>query len=214
MIKILIPAYNEENSIGNVVEEFSQLGQVVVCDNNSDDNTAEEAERAGAKVVFEKKVGKGNAIRKLLEEESDVYLITDADGAFKAEDGKKLLNLIANGADLVIGKRENLNEHNKNLILTRDISKKALNYYFNKRYPSNVKINDFMSGLRAFNNKIKFFELKSNGWDIETEMTLKAIKNNLKVIEIPVKVRPRHSGKQKSNIFNVGFPVLKRILFS
>ena len=214
MIKILIPAYNEEESIAGVVEEFKQLGQVVVCDNNSSDNTAEEAKKAGAKVVFEHKKGKGNAIRKLLEEESNTYLITDGDGAFKAEDGRKLLNLIANGADLVIGRRENLNEHNPNSIFFRVISKKLLINYINKKYKPNIRINDFMSGLRAFNHKIRNIELTSNGWSIETEMTLKAIKNNLKVIEIPIKVRPRQGGKQKSNVFNVGFPVLRRIIFS
>jgi hypothetical protein len=84
-----------------------------------------------------------------------------------------------------------------------------------KKYLSGKEITDFMSGYRVFNNKVRTMQqIKSNGFDIETEITIQTLKGGFSITEIPVKVKPRGSGVQKSNIFNVGFPVIKRILFS
>lgn len=212
-IRILIPAYNEEKNIEKVVNAFKKIGQVIVCNNNSTDNTKKQAKKAGAEVIFEKRKGKGYAIRRLLKQKADIYVLVDSDNAFYPENSKKMIDLIKNKkADMVIGKRININTHNKNSILLRNIFLKLLKTIFRIKFR---KVGDFMSGYRAFNNKVKEkLNLKSKGFEIETEITIQTIKNNLKILEIPVKVKPRRAGKQKSNIFNVGFRVLKTILLS
>jgi len=191
MIKILVPAYKERENIAKVAKEYSKYGKVV---------------------VIERK-GKGNAVRELLKEKADIYVLVDGDDAFYADDCKKMIGLIEDGkADIVIGKRTNINVHNKNSMFLRSIFLIMLKRLFRAKFGN---IDDFMSGYRAFNDKVKKkLKLKSKGFDIDTEITIQALKNNLRIMEIPVKVRSRRFGKQKSNILNVGFPVLKRIIFS
>lgn len=212
-VKILIPAMNEENNIRDVVKSFAKIGEVIICDNKSQDNTTEKAEEAGAKVVFEKRKGKGYCIRRLLEENADIYVLVDGDDAFYAQDCKRMINLIKQGrADMVIGRRTNLNEHNKNSIFLRKVFLRLLAALFRARFG---KIHDFMSGFRAFNGKVKgSLNLTSKGFGIDAEITIRALKNRFKILEIPVRVKPRKYGRQKSNVFNVGMPVLKRIILS
>jgi len=215
MIKILIPAFNEQGNIADVVNDFSKHGDVVVCDNESTDSTAEEARNAGAKVISSKK-GKGNAVRELLKEESGIYVLVDGDGAFNAEYLPMILGpLRAGSADIVIGKRANINIHNRNSMLFRRISLNLLQWIFNLRFGKEQKITDFLSGMRAFKRDVRDrLKLKSNGFGIEAEMTIQAIRSNFKIKEVEVPVRPRKHGRQSSNILNVGIPVLREILFS
>ncbi len=219
MIKILIPAHNEESCIAGVVNEFKKIGEVVVCDNNSNDKTMNAARDAEATVIFEKRKGKGFAIRKLLNEKADIYCLIDADGAFYAADVKKMLTLVKEDkADMVIGKRIDLNVHNRNSIFFRFLFIKLVKSLFNltfRKYIQKGRIHDFMSGCRCFNDKLKNdLKLTSKGFEIETEITIQALKRGFRIVEVPIKVRPRESGKQKSNILNVGLPVFWKILFS
>jgi len=210
---ILIPAFNEEKNIEKVVRDFKKLGSVVVCDNNSDDDTGLSAHKAGAKVVFEKWRGKGYAVRRLLLESSDVYVLVDGDGAFYAEDCVRMVDLIKSGkADMVIGKRVNINTHNKNSMFLRNVFLRLLKIIFRTKFG---KVSDFMSGYRVFSDEVKQgLNLKSKGFEIETEVTIQALRAGFRVVEVPVRVKPRRFGKQKSNIFNVGFRVLKTIILS
>jgi hypothetical protein len=191
MIKILIPAFKEGKNIAKAINDFKKYGKAIAY---------------GEK-------GKGNTVRKLLKEKSDIYVLVDGDDAFYAEDCNKMIDLVMNGkADMVIGKRINRDTHNKNSIFLRKMFLSFLELIFRLKYKNNY---DFMSGYRVFNDKVKQkLDLKSKGFDIDTEITIQAIKNKFRIIEVPVKVKPRKSGKQKSNIINVGFPVLKRIIFS
>jgi glycosyltransferase involved in cell wall biosynthesis len=214
MPKILVPAYNEEGNIGRVVKDFARHGNVVVCDNGSSDRTAEEAKEAGAKVIKAPK-GKGNAVRELLKEDGDVYLLVDGDGAFSHDCLEKVLDPIRRGkADMVIAKRLNIDEHNRKSPFIRRITLRLLQYIFNKRFHDHNKIYDFMSGMRAFTKQVQEkLNLKSNGFGIETEMTIQAIRSGLVVKEVDVLVNPRRHGMQKSNIINVGLPVMRLVMF-
>jgi len=190
MIKTLVSAYKEGVSTSEVMNSFKNYGKVVVIG----------------------KKGKGNTVRELLKEKADIYVLVDGDDAFYADDCKKMIGLIEDGkADMVIGKRVDVNVHNKNSTFLRNIFLKLLKFIFKTKYGD---IDDFMSGYRVFNDNVKKkLKLTAKGFDIDTEITIQALKNGLRVVEIPVKVKPRKFGKQKSNIFNVGFPVLRRILF-
>lgn len=217
MIKIIIPAKDEERSISKVVKDFKKYGKVVVCDNNSTDRTAQFAKKAGAKVVFEKRAGKGFAIRMLLKEKADIYCIVDSDDAFYPGDLAKMLNLIkTKKADMVIGKRININAHNKNSIIMRRIFLYLLRVLFNlkfKKYLKKNKLSDFMSGYRCFSKCIaEKLSLTSSGFDIETEITIQTLRRGFRIVEIPIEIKPRKSGNQKSNILNVGVPVLIRVI--
>jgi len=115
-VGVIIPARNEEKSIGLVVEQLLALhneqqtgliDELVVCDNGSNDLTCQRAKEAGARVVYENKAGYGTACLTALAAltPTDIILFTDGDHAFKAAQAIRLLDGIANGADLVIGSR-------------------------------------------------------------------------------------------------------------
>jgi glycosyltransferase involved in cell wall biosynthesis len=195
-ITIGIPCYNEEISIGKVVSDFrSEIpeSRIIVIDNNSKDKTSEKAKDAGAEVFFEKKLGKGNAVRKLFEiSDEDILILVDGDDTYFAKDVKKLIQpILENKADMVVGNRfayknDAMNEsHNFGNKLFRLI----LNLFFN------TKFKDILSGYRAFNKEFyKNTPLLSEKFEIETEMTLQALERNFNVIEIPINYQKRPAG--------------------
>jgi len=209
--KIIIPTLNEEDNIEKVVRDFKKLGSIIVCDNSTNQNTAKRAENAGAKVISEKQKGKGYAIRRLLQEKAEIYLLVDGDGAFNAEDAKTLLEMVATSScDMAIAYRTNIDDHTKGSKFIRKIGRNILKKLFIKRFNIDT---DFMCGMRAFNKKVMDeLDLKSNGFGIDTEITIQALQKNFIIKNKEVKVNPRIYGKQKANIFNVGFPILKLIL--
>jgi len=207
-ISILIPAYNEEKTIGKVINNFKKQlpeAKVYVCDNNSDDKTAEIAKKAGAHVLKENKQGKGYALRKLFNIESDIFVIVDGDNTYPSDKVKELIKPITeNKADMVIGARKRFNSgflrDIGNLIIT-----KLINLFFS------LKLHDTLSGYRAIKrNLIKDLKLKSKGFEIETEITIKSIKNNYKIIEIPIDYKSRKDSKLKT--FKDGLKIIKTII--
>lgn len=109
-IAVLIPCYNEEITIEKVIEDYRAAlpdADIYVYDNNSTDETAIIAEKAGAIVRYEYRQGKGNVIRSMFREiEADCYLMIDGDDTYPAESAQALCNLVLSGkADMVIGDR-------------------------------------------------------------------------------------------------------------
>ena len=109
-IAVLIPCYNESKTIAKVVADYRKVlpqADIYVYDNNSTDNTAELAEKAGAIVRFEPRQGKGNVIRTIFREiEADCYLMIDGDDTYPAENAPEMCELVLSGqADMVIGDR-------------------------------------------------------------------------------------------------------------
>jgi len=207
-ISVLIPSYNEEKTIGKVVKDFKKQvpkAKIYVCDNNSDDNTAKIAKKAGACVLNENKQGKGYALRKLFNIESDIFVMVDGDNTYPSDKVKELIKpIIENKADMVIGARRRFNSgflrDIGNLIIT-----KLINLFFS------LKLHDTLSGYRAIKrNLIKDLKLKSTGFEIETEITIKSIKNNYKIIEIPIDYKSRKDSKLKT--FKDGLKIFKTII--
>jgi hypothetical protein len=149
----------------------------------------------------------------LLGEVSGIVLLVDGDNAFHPDDAKKMISLINDGkAEVVIGKRMNINDHNTNHPLLRSFCVSVLQYVFRLKYHSSLT--DFFSGYRMLSkNAVKTFKnnLTSKGFDIEIEMTILGLKKGLVHREVPVYVQPRFHDNQKSNIFNVGIPVICRL---
>ena len=215
-IAVLIPCYNEEQTIAGVVSDFrSRLtnADIYVYDNNSADKTADEARRAGAIVRFEKKQGKGNVIRAMFREiDADIYLMVDGDGTYPADMVQELIKpVMADEADMVIGSRLHTVSESKFKPLNR-LGNKLFLFVMNSIF--RVNITDLLSGYRAMNrNVVKSLPIISGGFEIETELTVKSLERRLRVIEVPINLSPRPEGSfSKIKLFKDGAIILNTIL--
>lgn len=216
-IAVLIPCYNEEKTIGKVVQDFrKQLPEatIYVYDNNSSDRTAEIAREAGAVVRKESLQGKGNVIRRMFREvDAECYIITDGDDTYPAEYAREMADrVLQENVDMVVGDRlsatyftENKRPfHNFGNLLVR----KSINLLFRN------KIKDIMTGYRAFSyGFVKTFPVMSKGFEIETEMTIHAVDKNLHISNIVIDYRDRPEGSEsKLSTYSDGLRVLRTIL--
>lgn len=212
-IAVLIPCYNEEKTISKVINDFKHelpTAGIYVCDNNSSDNTYQEALNAGAIVLSESRQGKGYAMRKLLKEvQADIYIMVDGDNTYPAVKVHELLEPIITGkAEMTLGSRLNRKSDFKLINkLGNKIFLAVFNFLFKK------KTTDLLTGYRAFTKEVvKSLPLLSNGFEIETELTAKCIERNYRILEIPVILRARPNGsKSKIKIVRDGLLIAKTI---
>ena len=214
-VAVLIPCYNEERTIANVVYGFrSQLpdSDIHVFDNNSTDNTAREAARAGAIIHSERRQGKGNVVRSMFRRvEADIYIMVDGDGTYPPDKVHELILPIAAGeVDMVIGSRLHAGSASRFRFLNHAgniIFRFLLNTLFR------VNISDLLSGYRAFSSRVvKSLPVLSRGFEIETELTVKCIERDYRIHEIPVNLVARTQGStSKIHIFRDGFLILNTI---
>ena len=220
-IAVLIPCYNESLTIEKVVADFRRVlpeATIYVYDNNSSDNTAEIAEKAGAVVVHEYRQGKGNVIRSMFRDiDADCYIMTDGDDTYPAEYAKEMCGLVLSGkADMVIGDRLSATyfEENKRPFhnFGNSLVRGCINTFWN-RGKNAKKILDVMTGYRAFSPMfVKSFPILSQGFEIETEMTIHALDKNLLIESLPVNYRDRPEGSfSKLNTYVDGAKVLMTI---
>ncbi len=215
-IAVLIPCYNEAQTIRAVIEDYRfHLPDAVlyVYDNNSTDDTAAIARACGAVVRSERRQGKGNVIRAMFQDiNAQCYLMVDGDNTYPAVSAPEMVRLVLEeGADMVIGDRlsstyftENDRRfHNSGNVLVRNM--------VNSLFRGDVT--DIMTGLRAFSALFaKSFPVLSKGFEIETEMTIHALDKNLQMRTIPVDYKNRPEGSvSKLNTFRDGFRVLSTI---
>ena len=215
LVAVLVPCYNEEQTVYEVVSAFKKAlpdAAVYVYDNNSTDHTAEIAKQAGAIVRHEYRQGKGNVVRSMFRDiEADCYVMVDGDNTYPADVAKEMCALVLGGkADMVIGDRlsstyfaENKRRfHN----FGNDMVRKVINFLWKPKEP----ILDVMTGLRAFSPLfVKSFPVLSQGFEVETEMTIHALDNNLLIRSIPVQYRDRPEGSQsKLKTYSDGAKVL------
>lgn len=215
-IAVLIPCYNEGQTIARVVSDFkAELpdADIYVYDNNSTDNTVEEAERAGAIVRTEPRKGKGNVIRSMFRQiEADCYLMVDGDDTYSASSAREMCcAVLEHGADMVIGNRLGSTYLEVNTRPLHNSGNLLVCWLINRLFGSGI--HDIMTGYRAMGRTfVKHFPVLSKGFEIETEMTIHALDHNLYVEEIPVEYRNRPLGSEsKLNTLSDGFRVLKTI---
>ena len=207
-IAVLVPCYNEELTIANVIEDFHQHlpeADIYVYDNNSSDKTAQ-----GAIVVPEYQQGKGNVVRSMFRDiDADCYIMVDGDDTYPAEDAVKVAQLVLDGkAEMAIGDRLSSTYFTENKRPFHNLGNRMVRGLINFIFNSNVK--DIMTGCRAFSRRfVKSFPVLSAGFEIETEMTVHALDKNLAIREIPISYRDRMEGSvSKLNTFSDGFKVL------
>ena len=195
-IVAIIPTLNEEQGIGNVIDKLKREGikNIYVIDAHSTDRTVEIAKRREAKVIFQRGRGKGNAVRQALQEvNADIYIMVDGDDTYEIEAIRKMLEPVANDeADMVIGVRtkDNIPRFNR-------IGNWFFNLFLKSAYGH--KINDVLSGFRVMNKRlVRNINLLHEGFQIETELTVEALENKFRVLEIPTKYMER-KGKTKLN---------------
>lgn len=213
---VLIPCYNESQTIGRVIEDIKNElphAEIYVYDNNSTDNTAQIAESLGAIVKKEYRQGKGNVVRSMFRDiEADCYIMTDGDDAFPASFAKSFEKAVLEGkADMVVGDRLSSTYLTENKRRFHGFGNKIVRKLVNAIYGSDI--NDIMSGARAFSRDfVKSFPVTSKGFEIETEMTIFALDNNFKILQEPVEFRERPEGSVSTmNTYRDGYKVLKTI---
>lgn len=216
-IAVLIPCYNEGQTIGKVVEDWQRAlpeAVVYVYDNNSSDDTAQIAKEAGAIVRPEYQQGKGNVIRRMFREiDAQVYLMVDGDDTYSAEHAREMVDLVLyRQADMVVGDRLSSTYFTENKRRFHNFGNNLVRWSVNTLFKSNVK--DIMTGCRAFSYEfVKTFPVLSKGFEIETEMTVHALDKNMKIDNVVIDYRDRPAGSEsKLNTITDGMKVLKTIL--
>ena len=215
-IAVLIPCYNESQTIAKVVKDYREAlpeAVIYVYDNNSTDHTDEAAREAGAIVRYEYRQGKGKVIRSMFRDiDAECYLMIDGDDTYPAENARSMVNHILSGrADMVIGDRLSSTYFTENKRPFHNTGNRLVRGLINTIFTSDIK--DIMTGYRAFNYEfVKSFPILSKGFEIETEMSIHALDKNFKLLEVPVTYRDRPAGSvSKLNTYKDGFRVLKTI---
>lgn len=216
-IAVLIPCYNEEQTIGKVIKDVKAAlpeAVIYVYDNNSTDRTGEIASKEGAVLRHEYKQGKGNVIRRMFREiDAMCYLMIDGDDTYPLESARQMVDLVlSHNADMVVGDRLSSTYFTENKRPFHNFGNSFMRAGINTLFHSDIK--DIMTGYRAFGYEfVKTFPIFSQGFEIETEMTIHAVNYNMQVDNVVVEYRDRPEGSQsKLNTFRDGFRVIHKML--
>jgi glycosyltransferase involved in cell wall biosynthesis len=214
-IAVLVPCFNEEAAVASVVSAFRKAlpsAQIYVYDNNSRDRTAEVARAAGAEVRSERRQGKGHVVRRMFADiEADVYVLVDGDATYDAPSAPGMIErLINDHLDMVVGLRVDQEQaayrrghRTGNWLLTSFLSS-----VFGQAFT------DILSGYRVFSRRfVKSFPVLSDGFEIETELTVHALELAIPAAEIETPYYARPEGSvSKLNTWRDGFRILGTIL--
>ncbi|MBU6398329.1 MAG: glycosyltransferase [Rhodospirillales bacterium] len=218
-IAVLIPCYNEEVAIGQVVRDFAAAlpaASIFVYDNNSKDRTREVAALAGAMVRTEALQGKGNVVRRMFSDiEADAYVLVDGDGTYDAAAAPEMVErLLAEQLDMVNAQRIEMTgegpvgayrrgHRTGNRVLTGLV-----------RCVFGDRIKDMLSGYRVFSRRfVKTFPALASGFETETEFTIHALDMWMPIAEMPTKYRERSPGSvSKLRTYSDGFRILNTII--
>jgi len=214
-IAVLIPCCNEAAAIATVVKDFRRAlptATVYVYDNNSSDDTAHIAAKAGAVVRAEPLQGKGNVIRRMFADvEAEVYVLVDGDGTYDANSSYGMVrSLFEQSLDMVNGAR----------VPVTDLAYRPGHEFGNKLLTSTVaaifgdRVRDMLSGYRVMSRRfVKSFPALSTGFETETELTVHALELRCAIAEVETPYRDRPTGSQsKLRTFRDGLRILRTIL--
>jgi glycosyltransferase involved in cell wall biosynthesis len=213
-IAVLVPCYNEEAAIATVVRDFRAVlpGAVIyVYDNNSKDQTALRAREAGAVVRLEERQGKGNVVRRMFADvEADIYLLVDGDDTYDASAAPQMVRrVIESGADLMTACRvhSEAGAYRTGHVLGNRLLTGLTALLFN------VHLTDMLSGYRAFSRRfVKSFPFTAEGFGIETELTVHAVRLMMPMAEMDTRYKERpHGSVSKLNTWRDGLRILSTI---
>jgi len=213
-IAVLVPCYNEEKSVGKVVDDFRAAlptAEILVYDNNSTDNTARVARAAGAEVLHEARQGKGFVVRRMFADvDADIYVMVDGDATYDAPSVRRMIGrLLENQLDMVVGAR--VDRDAGAYRAGHRAGNKVLTGFVARMFDS--KLNDMLSGYRVLSRRfVKSFPVLSGGFEIETELTVHALVLGLAVEEVDTPYYARAQGSlSKLNTWRDGLRILRTI---
>ncbi|MEO8618981.1 MAG: glycosyltransferase, partial [Sphingomicrobium sp.] len=214
LIAVLLPCYNEEAAIARTVAGFRAVlpdAAIYVYDNNSADGTVEEARKAGAIVRTERTQGKGNVVRRMFADiDADVYLMADGDLTYDPCAAPEMVRqLIDEQLDMVVGTRQHdaKDAYRGGHVLGNRLFTGLLSGLFGRSFT------DIFSGYRAFSRRfVKSFPVLSEGFEIETEMSVHALELKMPVGEVATAYGARPEGSaSKLSTYRDGWRILKTI---
>jgi glycosyltransferase involved in cell wall biosynthesis len=214
-VAVLVPCFNEEAAVATVVADFRKAlpsADIYVYDNNSKDRTAAVAREAGAEVRSERRQGKGHVVRRMFADvDADIYVLVDGDATYDAPSAPRMIEMLVNDRlDMVVGLRADQvrsayrpGHRTGNWMLTNFLSS-----VFGQAFK------DILSGYRVFSRRfVKSFPVLSDGFEIETELTVHALELALPVAEVETPYYARPEGSfSKLNTWRDGFRILGTIL--
>jgi glycosyltransferase involved in cell wall biosynthesis len=214
-IAVVIPCFNEAAAIATVIADFRNIlpaEQIYVYDNNSSDRTVVIARDAGAEVRSERHQGKGHVVRRMFADvDADVYLLVDGDATYDAASAPRMIEmLLADRLDMVVAQRVDQVEaayrpghRTGNWLLTSFLAT-----IFGRGFE------DILSGYRVFSRRfVKSFPVLSDGFEIETELSVHALELSMPVAELKTPYFARPEGSfSKLNTWRDGFRILGTIL--
>jgi len=210
-IAVLVPCYNEEAAIATVVHDFRAslpAATIYVYDNNSKDGTVTRAREAGAMVRTETRQGKGNVVRRMFADiEADVYVLVDGDDTYDASAAPGLIaKLVEDGLDIVSGQR----------IATGQSAYRPGHVLGNRMLTGltatmfRVELHDLLTGYRIMSRRfVKSFPFTAEGFGIETELTVHAVRLLMPMAEVETRYKERPEGSvSKLSTYRDGFKIL------
>jgi glycosyltransferase involved in cell wall biosynthesis len=214
-VAVLVPCFNEEAAVATVVTDFRKAlpsADIYVYDNNSKDRTAAVAREAGAEVRSERRQGKGHVVRRMFADvDADIYVLVDGDATYDAPSAPRMIEMLVNDRlDMVVGLRVDqarsayrVGHRTGNWMLTNFLSS-----VFGQAFK------DILSGYRVFSRRfVKSFPVLSDGFEIETELTVHTLELALPVAEVETPYYARPEGSfSKLNTWRDGFRILGTIL--
>lgn len=218
-VAVLIPCLNEGKTIGTVVRSFKKVLSdsiwkddytIYICDNHSDDDTGRKASESGATVMYLHQKGKGAAVRYMFHHiDADCYVLVDGDDTYSANDCLKMIDLVINhGLDMVIGDRLSGTYFTENKRPFHNSGNKLVRYLVNHVFRGDIT--DVMTGYRAMSKRfVGNYPCHSDGFEIETEMSIFTLQNGYAYRNIPVSYKDREEGSvSKINTIKDGAKIL------
>lgn len=214
-IAVLVPCYNEAAAVATVVADFRKAlpaAEIYVYDNNSRDNTAAVARKAGAIVRSERRQGKGHVVRRMFADvEADIYVLVDGDATYDAPSAPRMIDmLLEEHLDMVVGLR--IDQSRAAYRLGHRTGNRMLTGFLSSTFGHAFK--DILSGYRVFSRRfVKSFPVLSDGFEIETELAVYALELSLPVAEVETPYYARPEGSfSKLNTWRDGFRILGTML--
>jgi len=214
-IAVLVPCFNEEAAVAAVVADFRKAlpaAKIYVYDNNSSDRTVAVAREAGAEVRSERRQGKGHVVRRMFADvDADIYVLVDGDATYDAPSAPRMIEKLANDhLDMVVGQR--IDQAEAAYRRGHRTGNRMLTGFLSSVFGQAFK--DILSGYRVFSRRfVKSFPVLSDGFEIETELTVHALELAMPVAELETPYYARPVGSvSKLNTWRDGFRILGTIL--
>jgi len=212
---VLVPCFNEEAAVATVVADFRKAlpsAEIFVYDNNSTDRTIAVARAAGAQVRSERRQGKGHVVRRMFADiDADIYVLVDGDATYDAASAPRMIDaLLSERLDMVVGLR--VDQAAAAYRRGHRTGNRTLTSFLSSVFGQAFK--DILSGYRVFSRRfVKSFPVLSDGFEIETELSVHALELALPVAEVATPYYARPEGSfSKLNTWRDGYRILGTIL--